>query len=748
MPTPNLTVNFTASSTSINPNDHVVLQWVIPQSNAGSGTTATMTNSQNDQSWHVGFAGSYFDQIVVAPCITTTYTITITDQFGQTATASVTVTVILTVTLTASVNPVVSGSNTTLTWTSVNASTLSIDNGVGTVTPSNGSTSVTVTNATTFTITATSACGDTATASVAVQVKAYLSTTRNFITATGTYTVPSDFISLASVECIGGGGGGGGVGSGLAAGGGGGGGGGAYAKITSIAGIAIGTVYTVHVSPQNLSGSGIDTWFKDASTVLAKPGADGSSVAAGGGVGGAGGGGGSSGSSVGTTVYSGGAGAAGRYAQSGGFFYPVGGGGGGAAGPNGAGNNAPTPPTPVVGVANYGGSGGQGDLTFGGSGAVGVNADPPTNGAIGTEFDSSHGSGGGGSGLYNNTDLDHGVGAGGKYGGGGGGGLTNDDDGQPLHGLGASGLIVFTYFNNTLSAPFLPITASLSASPSTIVAGSSSVLTWSSANSTTRSIDQGIGSVEASGTQSVSPTTTTTYTLTLSGSYETTVTKSANVTVTTLPAPTGITATQSATANQINLSWVAPPTYTSFKVFRATSSGGSYSQIATPSGTTYTDTPPSAFTSYFYVIQTVNNAVSSANSAEVNAQSGAIAAVPSTPTVTAYPGTLLITWPVVAHANSYNLYRGSTPGGETLYLSTIKNAFYNDAVLSGSTSTWYYTVTSVDVWGESAQSGEASGIPGAVANPVQGDGPGTNYQGGQPGLTTYTQSQTPPTIYS
>ncbi|MFY9462425.1 MAG: hypothetical protein WAP51_04470 [Candidatus Sungiibacteriota bacterium] len=55
------------------------------------------------------------------------------------------------------------------------------------------------------------------------------------------------------------------------------------------------------------------------------------------------------------------------------------------------------------------------------------------------------------------------------------------------------------------------------ASPSSINIGQSSVLSWTSSNATSCSIDQGIGAVPTSGSVTVSPTTNTTYTLICSG---------------------------------------------------------------------------------------------------------------------------------------------------------------------------------------------------------------------------------------
>jgi len=98
-------------------------------------------------------------------------------------------------------------------------------------------------------------------------------------------------------------------------------------------------------------------------------------------------------------------------------------------------------------------------------------------------------------------------------------------------------------------------TVSLSADPTSITAGGSSTLTWNSTNADTVSIDNGIGTVGLSGTQSVSPAATTTYTITATGAGGT-ATKSVTITVIPLPSvslsavPASITAGGSST-----LSW-------------------------------------------------------------------------------------------------------------------------------------------------------------------------------------------------
>src|SRR5216684_6035485 len=67
----------------------------------------------------------------------------------------------------------------------------------------------------------------------------------------------------------------------------------------------------------------------------------------------------------------------------------------------------------------------------------------------------------------------------------------------------------------TGSVPLPAIT--FAATPSTVPAGHSSTLSWTTTNATSVSIDNGIGSQALYGSVAVSPTVTTTYTLTAIG---------------------------------------------------------------------------------------------------------------------------------------------------------------------------------------------------------------------------------------
>ncbi len=90
-------------------------------------------------------------------------------------------------------------------------------------------------------------------------------------------------------------------------------------------------------------------------------------------------------------------------------------------------------------------------------------------------------------------------------------------------------------------------------------------------------------------------------------------------------APTGLVAIRG--SNQVALSWVASTGAASYRVKRATVSGGPYSIIASGITTTnYTDTTTANTTTYYYVVSATNATAESANSTEaVSSTAAAIA---------------------------------------------------------------------------------------------------------------------------
>lgn len=220
------------------------------------------------------------------------------------------------------------------------------------------------------------------------------------VSPTATWATPGG-VTTTQVECIAPGGNGYGGG-----GAGGGGAGGAYAKKTALA--VSGTI-----NLQVPGGAGSDCWFKTTGDVLAKAGGDSAGLS----------GGTSPAGNVGDTTFAGGAGGAQPGSGN------AGAGGGGAGGPSGAG---------VAGSANSGGTCGSGGAGDNGSGGAGGASGSPT-GKNGTEYDASHGSGGGGCGAGSGGSAPGGDG--GLYGGGSGG----DDNAGHGAGSPSAALIVLTY---------------------------------------------------------------------------------------------------------------------------------------------------------------------------------------------------------------------------------------------------------------------------------------------------------------
>lgn len=105
-----------------------------------------------------------------------------------------------------------------------------------------------------------------------------------------------------------------------------------------------------------------------------------------------------------------------------------------------------------------------------------------------------------------------------------------------------------------------PTCDSLTATPSTIVTGSSATLAWQTSNATRVSIDNGIGDVVADGTRVVTPVTSTTYNLTVFGTQNRSVNCSVPVTVSSDPVPvceyfTATPNTLPANGGQVSLNW-------------------------------------------------------------------------------------------------------------------------------------------------------------------------------------------------
>ncbi|MGO8670243.1 MAG: fibronectin type III domain-containing protein, partial [Capsulimonadaceae bacterium] len=183
-------------------------------------------------------------------------------------------------------------------------------------------------------------------------------------------------------------------------------------------------------------------------------------------------------------------------------------------------------------------------------------------------------------------------------------------------------------------------------------------------------------------------------------------------------APAGLTATAGNT--QVGLSWISSYAATSYSIYRGTTSGGEGSTpVGTANGLSYTDTGLTNGTAYFYKVAAVNAGGTSVLSSEASAtpEPGAPAA-PAGLTATAGNAQVALSWTASTGATSYNVYRGTTSGGEgSTAIGTATTTSYTDTGVTNFV-TYYYEVAAVNGGGLSAMSNEAFAMPTPPLSPI------------------------------
>jgi fibronectin type 3 domain-containing protein len=158
--------------------------------------------------------------------------------------------------------------------------------------------------------------------------------------------------------------------------------------------------------------------------------------------------------------------------------------------------------------------------------------------------------------------------------------------------------------------------------------------------------------------------------------------------------------------SQVQLQWAASTGATSYNIYRGTSPGG---EAGTPyatgvTATSFTDSGTAAGTTYAYRVAAANFGGVSFRSNEA-----LVLTAPAAPTLTLgamHSGAIPLSWSAPPAAVSYNIYRGSSPGGEgsAPYKTGVTGTSFSDTgSLSGAI---YYRVTAVDVGGEGVRSNE------------------------------------------
>ncbi|MFL5241324.1 MAG: fibronectin type III domain-containing protein [Gemmataceae bacterium] len=205
----------------------------------------------------------------------------------------------------------------------------------------------------------------------------------------------------------------------------------------------------------------------------------------------------------------------------------------------------------------------------------------------------------------------------------------------------------------------------------------------------------------------------------------------ATVTIPAVPAAPTAPQVVSATTGELDLTWTdnAGSNAANYIIMRSVNHGPftTYATLpgktgAPPSTYSWNDTGLSAGTFYDYNIEASNT---SGTSSVVDANATTLTLPPSTVGATAGNGLVNLSWTAPTGAVSYNVYRGTTAGGEaaTAIKTGLTTSNYSDAGVTNGT-TYYYVVTAVNantgnapvIPSESAKSSEVSAKPASATS--------------------------------
>jgi fibronectin type 3 domain-containing protein len=219
-------------------------------------------------------------------------------------------------------------------------------------------------------------------------------------------------------------------------------------------------------------------------------------------------------------------------------------------------------------------------------------------------------------------------------------------------------------------------------------------------------------------------------------------------------APADLSAT--AGDSQVVLAWSASAGATSYKVKRATASGGPYVTVATVTGTGYTDTGLTNGTTYYYIVTASNLGGESSTDASVDGSPLPPPAAPTALAATPDYHQVVLTWNAAATATSYTVKRASGGANYVTVATGVTATQYTDTGLTPG-STYDYVVVASNSVGSSPDSAVVEVTLPKVSASVSLGGLSQTYDGAPKTVTvttvptglsttlTYDGNPTPPT---
>jgi fibronectin type 3 domain-containing protein len=181
----------------------------------------------------------------------------------------------------------------------------------------------------------------------------------------------------------------------------------------------------------------------------------------------------------------------------------------------------------------------------------------------------------------------------------------------------------------------------------------------------------------------------------------------------------------------VSLSWTAISGAVSYNVYRGTSPGGEALLASGITSASYVDSAVANGVTYYYEVTAVNGSSTKTGDSQEVSISAIVAPLPPTSFSAFSTSTQQITlsWTGSAGAVSYNVYRGTSPGDETLLASGVSGTNYVDNNVTRGT-TYYYEVTAVSTGGQSTDSTEASVTAGFISEVSSGGTLGSTWNQG------------------